>query len=198
MAWEDFEGLMSRLDYLHSLGYRCDLALTFSAEPKSGQRVRHLRLLRRRPTHGSSDDFVEFMHEARQRGIRVIMDLVVNHTSDRHRWFKAARRDQSSRYRSWYVWSRKRPSDGTREMVFPGVQKSPWTRDRESGEYYFHRFYDFQPDLNLNMDNPEGRSEIRRIMGYWLGLGVSGNGRPIGKEAFLCRSTHPPQFRREA
>ena len=100
------------------------------------------------------------------------MDLVVNHTSDQHLWFQTARSDPNSEFRSWYVWSKKRPSEWQSGLVFPGVQKSTWTYDKEAREYYFHRFYEFQPDLN--MDNPAARTEIRRIIGYWLQLGVAG------------------------
>jgi maltose alpha-D-glucosyltransferase / alpha-amylase len=124
------------------------------------------------PRFGSSGDFVEFMHQAEKRGIKVLMDLVVNHTSDEHPWFKAARSDPESRYRDWYVWSKKRPADWNKGMVFPGEQDRTWTRDAKAGMYYFHRFYDFQPDLN--MDNPAVRAEIKRVLGYWLQLGVAG------------------------
>ncbi|MDB6149267.1 MAG: alpha amylase catalytic region, partial [Chthoniobacter sp.] len=124
------------------------------------------------PRHGSSGEFVEFMHEAKKRGIRVIIDLVVNHTSDQHPWFQEARRDPDSKYRDYYVWSKKRPADWNKGMVFPGVQKATWTYDKEAREYYFHRFFDFQPDLNI--DNPEVRTAIRRILGYWVELGVAG------------------------
>src|SRR5690606_24029108 len=99
-------------------------------------------------------------HQAHSRGIRVLMDLVVNHTSDRHNWFQSARSSRNSKYRDWYLWSRKRPKNWDSGMVFPGVQKSTWTKDEEAGEYYFHRFYEFQPDLN--MDNPEVLTEVRR------------------------------------
>jgi maltose alpha-D-glucosyltransferase/alpha-amylase len=112
------------------------------------------------------------MNHAEQIGMRVIIDLVVNHTSDSHSWFRSARKDPQSPYRDWYVWSKKRPPDYNKGMVFPGVQKETWTRDEVAGEYYFHRFYRFQPDLNT--ENPAVRTEIQRIMGFWLQLGVCG------------------------
>ena len=112
------------------------------------------------------------MNHAHQLGMRVIVDLVVSHTSNRHPWFQAARKDPGSPFRDWYVWSRKRPKDWNEGMVFPGVQNSTWTRDPVAGEYYFHRFYEFQPDLNTS--HPAVRREILRIMGFWLQLGVSG------------------------
>ena len=124
------------------------------------------------PRVGTFGDVVEFMNHANQLGMRVIVDLVVNHTSDQHPWFKAARRDPDSPYRQYFVWSKKRPRNWNKGMVFPGVQTSTWTRDREAGEYYFHRFYEFQPDLNTH--NAAVKEEITRIMGFWLQLGVSG------------------------
>jgi maltose alpha-D-glucosyltransferase/alpha-amylase len=102
----------------------------------------------------------------------VLLDLVVNHTSDQHQWFQEARSDKESKYRAWYVWSKERPEDWDEGMVFPGVQERTWTFDRKAKEYYFHRFYEFQPDLNL--DNEAVRQEIARIMGYWLQLGADG------------------------
>jgi maltose alpha-D-glucosyltransferase / alpha-amylase len=117
-------------------------------------------------------DFVEFSKAAQERGIRVITDLVVNHTSKDHPWFQAARKNRKSKYRDWYVWSKKKPPNAEQGMVFPGVQKTTWTFDRAAREYYFHRFYEHQPDLNTG--NPKVRSEIEKIMKTWLQLGVSG------------------------
>jgi maltose alpha-D-glucosyltransferase/alpha-amylase len=124
------------------------------------------------PAYGTLGDFVEFTHGAKQRGIRVLIDLVVNHTSDQHPWFQDARRNPDSRYRDWYIWSDKKPRHAHKGMVFPGVQKSTWTRDKVAGRWYFHRFYKFQPDLNTS--HPAVQSEIRKIMGFWIQLGVSG------------------------
>lgn len=171
-GYGDFEGLNRRLDYLAGLGVTCIWLLPFYPSPRrdDGYDVTDYYGVDRR--YGSSGDFVEFMNQARDRGIRVIIDLVVNHTSDRHPWFQAARRDKNSKFREWYVWSKKRPRDWNQGMVFPGVQKSTWSYDSVAREYYFHRFYDFQPDLNTA--HPDVRAEIKRIMGYWLELGVSG------------------------
>ncbi|HET7463107.1 MAG TPA: alpha-amylase family protein, partial [Longimicrobium sp.] len=167
----DFEGLVRRLDYLEALGIDAIWLGPFQPSPNRDNGYDVSDFYGVDPRYGSSGDFVEFMHHANSRGIRVLMDLVVNHTSDRHPWFQEARDPESPR-RDWYVWSKQRPKDMHKGMVFPGVQKSTWTKDPESGEYYYHRFYDFQPDLNV--DNPDVRTEIRRIMGYWLQLGVSG------------------------
>ena len=124
------------------------------------------------PRYGTLGDFVEFTHGAKQRGIRVLIDLVVNHTSEEHPWFQQARKDPDSKYRDWYVWSKKKPPRADHGMVFPGVQKSTWSYDHEAKAWYFHRFYDFQPDLNTS--HPEVQAEILKIMGFWIQLGVSG------------------------
>ena len=168
----DFEGLARRLDYLAGLGVTCIWLLPFYPSPRrdDGYDVTDYYGVDRR--YGSSGDFVELMNVARERGIRVIADLVINHTSIDHPWFKEARSNPRSKYRDWYVWSKKRPRNWNKGMVFPGVQKSTWSYDSEARLWYFHRFYDFQPDLNT--ENPEVREEIKRIMGYWLELGVSG------------------------
>jgi len=168
----DFEGLMRRLDYLETLGVDAIWLGPFQPSPWKDNGYDISDFYGVDPRFGSSGDFVEFMQHAHGRGIRVLMDLVVNHTSDRHEWFQSARSDPDSRHRDWYVWSKQRPSNWRKGMVFPGVQTSTWSRDPEAGLWYYHRFYDFQPDLNI--DNPEVRTEIRRIMGYWLQLGVSG------------------------
>ncbi len=104
--------------------------------------------------------------------MRVLLDLVVNHTSERHPWFVEARASDDSPYRDWYVWSRKRPRAARSGVVFPGVQPSTWSYDRDARSWYFHRFFDFEPDLNL--ENPRVREEIHRVVSYWLRLGVSG------------------------
>jgi maltose alpha-D-glucosyltransferase/alpha-amylase len=168
----DFRGLQRRLDYLAGLGITALWLMPFYTSPDRDDGYDITDYYGVDPRYGTLGDFVEFARAARQRGIRVIADLVVNHTSDEHPWFKEARSSKHSSYREWYVWSAKRPRDWNKGMVFPGVQKSTWTRDPQSGEWYFHRFYDFQPDLNTS--HPAVQAEIRRIMGFWLQLGVSG------------------------
>src|SRR5919106_2768722 len=164
----DFEGLTRRLEYLQSLGISTVWLSPFQPTPNRDDGYDICDYYGVDSRHGSSGDFVEFMHEANQRGIKVIIDLVVNHTSDEHPWFRAARGDPNSEYRDWYVWSKKRPPEWQSGLVFPGVQKSTWTYDKQSRAYYFHRFYKFQPDLNIG--NPEVREEILKIMGFWLEL----------------------------
>jgi maltose alpha-D-glucosyltransferase/alpha-amylase len=168
----DFEGLSLRLPYLAGLGVTCLWLLPFSKSPNrdNGYDVQDYYSVD--PKHGTLGDFVEFMNHAQSLGLRVVVDLVVNHTSDQHPWFQAARRDRESPLRDWYVWSDKRPSDHKKGIVFPGVQKTTWTWDDEAKQYYFHRFYEFQPDLNTS--SKAVRREIARIMGFWLELGISG------------------------
>ena len=168
----DFSGLMRRLDYLHGLGVSAIWLMPFQASPNRDDGYDISDYYTVDPRYGTLGDFVEFAHGARQRGIRVIIDLVVNHTSNEHRWFQEARRDPQSRYRDWYVWSDKKPRNANKGMVFPGVQKSTWTHDTVARAWYFHRFYDFQPDLNTS--NPHVQAEILKIMGFWIQLGVSG------------------------
>ena len=168
----DFAGLTSRLDYLAGLGVTCVWLQPFYPSPDKDNGYDVAEFYGVDPKYGSFGEYVEFMNHAKQLGMRVIVDLVVNHTSVKHPWFRAARRDPASPVRDWYVWSKKRPKDHDQGMVFPGVQKTTWTYDEEAGEYYFHRFYDHQADLKTH--HPEVRKEIRRIMGFWLELGVSG------------------------
>jgi maltose alpha-D-glucosyltransferase/alpha-amylase len=168
----DFRGLMRRLDYLHGLGVTAIWLMPFQASPGRDDGYDISDYYGVNPAYGTLGDFVEFAHAARQRGIRVIIDLVVNHTSDQHPWFRSARRDPTSPHRNWYVWSDKKPRGADKGMVFPGVQKSTWTYDREAKSWYFHRFYKFQPDLNTS--NPEVQAEILKIMGFWIQQGVSG------------------------
>jgi maltose alpha-D-glucosyltransferase / alpha-amylase len=168
----DFVGLTDRLAYLAGLGVTCIWLLPFFPSPNRDDGYDVEDYYGVHPRTGTFGDFVEFMNHARQLGLRVIIDLVVNHTSDQHPWFRAARKDPASPYRNWYVWSKRRPKGWNKGMVFPGVQRETWTRDAAAGEYYFHRFYDFQPDLDTH--NPAVREELMRIMGFWLQLGVSG------------------------
>jgi maltose alpha-D-glucosyltransferase / alpha-amylase len=168
----DFQGLMRRLDYLHGLGVTAVWLMPFQPSPGRDDGYDIADYYGVNSAYGTLGDFVEFTHAAKQRGIRVLIDLVVNHTSDQHPWFRAARSDPNSPFRDWYVWSERKPPDAAKGTVFPGVQKSTWSYDREAKAWYFHRFYDFQPDLNTW--HPKVQAEILKIMGFWLQLGVSG------------------------
>jgi maltose alpha-D-glucosyltransferase / alpha-amylase len=168
----DFPGLVRRLDYLHGLGITAIWLMPFQPSPRRDDGYDVMDYYGVDPRYGTLGDFVEFTHGCKQRGIRVLIDLVVNHTSDQHAWFQEARRDPESRFRDWYVWSKKKPPNANTGMVFPGVQKSTWTHDDIAKAWYFHRFYDYQPDLDTS--NPHVQAEILKIMGFWLQLGVSG------------------------
>ena len=168
----DFEGLMRRLDYLQGMGITAIWLMPFQPSPCRDDGYDISDYYGVDPRYGTLGDFVEFAEGCKQRGLRLLIDLVVNHTSNEHPWFQEARRNPQSKYRDWYVWSKKKPKDADSGVVFPGVQKSTWDYDSVAKAYYFHRFYEFQPDLNTS--NPEVQAEILKIMGFWLQLGVSG------------------------
>ncbi|HSU19197.1 MAG TPA: alpha-amylase family protein [Acidobacteriaceae bacterium] len=168
----DFRGLMRRLDYLQGLGVTAIWLMPFYPSPNrdGGYDISDYYNVDSR--YGTLGDFSEFTHACQQRGLRVLLDLVINHTSDQHPWFQSAAKDSNSPYRDWYVWSKKKPKDATSGVVFPGVQKATWSWNKTARQYYFHRFYSFQPDLNTA--NPAVQAEILKIMGFWMQLGVSG------------------------
>lgn len=168
----DFKGLMEKLEYISNLGANCIWLLPFYPSPNrdNGYDVKDYFGVDRRL--GDPGDFVEFMHFAEELGMRVIVDLVINHTSIDHPWFQAAREDPDSKYRDYYVWSEDKPKDADEGMIFPGQQSTTWTYDQAAGAYYYHRFYKHQPELNIG--NEQVREEMRRVMGYWLEMGVSG------------------------
>ncbi len=168
----DFQGLLRRLDYLNGMGITALWLMPFQPSPCKDAGYDIADYYGVDPRYGTLGDFVEFTHGCKQRGIRVLIDLVVNHTSNEHPWFQEACRDPQSKYREWYVWSKKKPKDAASGVVFPGVQKSTWNYEKTAKAYYFHRFYDFQPDLNTS--NLEVQAEILKIMGFWLQLGVDG------------------------
>jgi len=168
----DFRGLLQRLPYLAGLGVTCLWLQPFYPSPNKDEGYDVTDYYGIDPRLGTVGDFVEFMHQARERGIRVIADLVANHTSDQHPWFQEARRDRHSPYRDYYIWSHEKPQDVETGIVFPGAQKSVWTYDESAEAYYYHQFYGHQPDLNIA--NPAVREEICKVMGFWLELGLSG------------------------
>jgi trehalose synthase len=168
----DFHGLTRRMDYLAGLGITCLWLMPFFPSPNRDDGYDIADYYSVDPRLGSLGDFVECVRTARDRGIRVIIDLVVNHTSAEHPWFQSARSDPNSRFRDWYVWRDSIPEDGPEGLVFPGQEESNWEWDEAAGQYFLHRFYRHQPDLNIA--NPNVREEIRKIVGFWLELGVSG------------------------
>jgi maltose alpha-D-glucosyltransferase / alpha-amylase len=168
----DFQGLTQRLDYLSGLGVTCLWLLPFYPTPNRDNGYDVTDYCNIDPRLGTLSDFVEFMQQARERGIRVLIDLVVNHTSNQHPWFQAARTDKHSKYYDYYVWSENPPEADPSLIAFPTVENSVWQYDEQADAYYLHHFYKEQPDLNIG--NPAVRQEIRKIMGFWLELGVSG------------------------
>jgi len=168
----DFIGLADRLDHLERLGVTCVWLNPFYPSPNKDNGYDIADYYSVDPRFGTLGDFVEFVHAASDRGMRVIVDLVVNHTSTQHPWFQQSRSSPDSPFRDWYVWSTEKPENITDGIVFPGVQHAVWTYDRTAEAWYLHRFYDHQADLNVA--NPAVRAEILKIMGFWLALGVSG------------------------
>ncbi len=168
----DLPGLTSRLDYLARLGVTCLWLNPIHPSPQRDNGYDVSDYYGIDPRLGTLGDFTELAIEARERGIRLLLDLVVNHTSDQHPWFQSARSDPGSPFRDWYVWSDTEPADRRQGIVFPGEQTETWTFDQVARRWYFHRFYDFQPDLNWA--NPAVRAEIRKVMAFWLQLGASG------------------------
>jgi maltose alpha-D-glucosyltransferase/alpha-amylase len=167
----DFKGLISKLDYLESIGVNIIWLAPFQPSPgkDDGYDVADYYGINKKL--GTKADYRLFIAEARKRGIKVMMDLVLNHTSIEHPWFIRSRND-SSRLHNWYVWSDERPKDWDKGMGFPKVETETWTKDSLSGKFYFHRFYTFQPDLNF--EEPAVVKESIKILKYWLDEGMDG------------------------
>lgn len=168
----DFRGLTQQIDHLDRLGVTCIWLMPFFPTPNRDDGYDITDFYSVDPRLGTLGDFVEFMRTARDRGIRVIADLVVNHTSDEHPWFKEARSSRDSAKRDWYIWQDDPDPVDPKDLVFPDKEDSIWELDEKTGQYYLHSFYRFQPDLNVA--NPEVRDEIARILGFWMELGLSG------------------------
>lgn len=169
----DFSGLVEKVPYIAELGVTCIWLLPFypSSNKDNGYDITDYYEIERR--HGSLNDFIEFIHRAGEHGIRVIIDLVMEHTSNQHPWFLAARNDEQSHFRDYYFWSPSPdPLPPDRGSVFPGQETTVWTYDEVARAYYHHRFYDFEPGLNT--DSPEVRREIKQVIDYWLSFGVAG------------------------
>ncbi|OGL20526.1 MAG: maltose alpha-D-glucosyltransferase, partial [Candidatus Rokubacteria bacterium RIFCSPLOWO2_12_FULL_71_19] len=168
----DFRGLTGRLDYLQDLGVDCVWLLPFYPSPLRDDGYDISDYCNVSPLYGTMADFEAFLGEAHRRGIRVITDLVVNHTSDQHAWFQEARRDPASPKRAYYVWSPDDRKHRDARIIFVDTEKSNWAWDPEAGAYYWHRFFSHQPDLNY--DNPEVEQAMLDAMRFWLDKGLDG------------------------
>jgi maltose alpha-D-glucosyltransferase/alpha-amylase len=168
----DFQGLTARLDYLQDLGVDCLWLLPMYPSPLFDDGYDISDYYGIHPDYGSLDDFKTMLDAAHQRGIRVIADLVLNHTSDQHPWFQAARSSKDSPRRDFYVWSETDQKYKDTRIIFIDTEKSNWAYDPLTGEYYFHRFFAHQPDLNY--DNPAVQQAMLDVIAYWLDLGLDG------------------------
>ncbi|MBX3746134.1 MAG: maltose alpha-D-glucosyltransferase [Verrucomicrobiae bacterium] len=169
----DFRGLTSKLDYLRDLGITALWLLPFYPSPLRDDGYDIADYFSVHPNYGTLADFRVFLKEAHRRGLRVITELVLNHTSDRHPWFQRARRAKpGSRWREFYVWSDTPDRYKDARIIFKDVEVSNWSWDHVAEAYYWHRFFSHQPDLNY--DNPEVFEEMIRVLDFWLDLGVDG------------------------
>src|SRR5579871_335485 len=168
----DFRGLMEKLDYLQDLGVDCLWILPFYPSPLRDDGYDISDYGGVHPSYGTLADFRAFLRAAHHRRIRVITDLVMNHTSDQHPWFQEARRSPKSRYRNYYVWSQTYQKYADARIIFTDTERSNWSWDMEAGAYYWHRFFSHQPDLNY--DNPAVRREMKKVIHFWLDMGVDG------------------------
>src|SRR5688572_5662566 len=167
----DFPGLTQKLPYLQDLGITCLWLLPFYPSPLRDDGYDIADYTSINPIYGTLDDFRRFVDEAHTRNIRVLTELVINHTSDQHPWFQRARRaPKGSPERDYYVWSDSDEKYAGTRIIFTDTEKSNWTLDPVAGQYYWHRFFSHQPDLNL--DNPVVVEAVIDVMRFWLGLGV--------------------------
>jgi maltose alpha-D-glucosyltransferase/alpha-amylase len=169
----DFPGLIQKLDYVHELGVTAIWLLPFYPSPLRDDGYDIADYFNINPDYGTLADFKKFLREAHKRDIRVITELVINHTSDQHQWFQRSRRAKpASVWRDFYVWSDTSDRYDEARIIFTDFESSNWSWDPEAEAYYWHRFYSHQPDLNF--DNPHVRSEILRVLDFWFKLGVDG------------------------
>ena len=169
----DFKGLKHRLNYLAGLGINCVWLLPFYQTPNKDNGYDVKDYFQIDPRLGDLGNFAEFVDAADEVGIRILVDLVVNHTSVEHQWFQEARKNKDSPYRKFYIWADEKPEDHASHVIFGEEQgNSNWKYDEEAEAFYYHTFYEHQADLNIA--NPAVREEIKRIMHFWLKLGISG------------------------
>mgnify|MGYP000898301526 FL=1 len=168
----DLPGLTSRLDYLQDLGVDCLWLMPIFQSPLRDDGYDISDYYTIQPRFGTVEDFKILLDEAHRRGMRVLTDLVMNHTSDQHPWFQAARADRNSPYRQYYVWSDTDQKYTDARIIFLDSIKSNWSWDEQAGQFFWHRFYESQPDLNY--DYPPVREEMLKVLRFWLDLGIDG------------------------
>lgn len=169
----DFKGLMEKLDYLQDLGVTAIWLLPFYPSPQKDDGYDIADYYQINPSYGTIQEFRLFLKEAHKRGLKVITELVINHTSDQHPWFQRARKSpKGSKFRNYYVWSDDPNKFSDARIIFQDYEKSNWTWDPEAQQYYWHRFFHHQPDLNY--DSQLVKDEIFKIINYWCKLGVDG------------------------
>ncbi len=168
----DFTGLRHRLDYLQWLGVDCIWLLPIFPSPLRDDGYDVASYFGIHPTYGVLEDFMVTLDEIHRRGMKLIMDMVMNHTSDQHPWFQEARRDCASPLRDYYVWTTNTEKYKDARIIFLDTERSNWAYSAATSEYYWHRFYSSQPDLNY--DNPEVREKMLTALKFWLDLGVDG------------------------
>lgn len=168
----DLQGVIDKLDYLQHLGVDSLWLLPVYPSPLRDDGYDISDYFGIHSQYGNLADFKRLIDAAHQRGLRVIADLVLNHTSDQHPWFQAARASRTSPYRDYYVWSDDPERYKDARIIFLDTEKSNWTWDEVAGQYFWHRFYSTQPDLNF--DSPVVRQEMLRVMRFWLDLGIDG------------------------
>ena len=168
----DLRGVTQKMGYLQELGIDCIWLLPIYSSPLKDDGYDISGYTEIHPDYGTLEDFSALVSAAHAHGIKVITDLVLNHTSDQHPWFQAARKDKNSPYRNYYVWSDTNQKYTDARIIFIDTEKSNWTWDETAGQYYWHRFYSSQPDLNYN--SPQLKQDIFDIASFWLDLGIDG------------------------
>ena len=168
----DIPGLISKLDYIQDLGIDCIWILPMYPSPLKDDGYDIADYYGIHPDYGTLEDFKTLVSEAHKRDLKIVSDLVLNHTSDQHPWFQKSRSDPDSKYRDYYVWSETDKKYSDARIIFLDTEESNWTYDEEAGMYFWHRFYSSQPDLNY--DNPEVIAEMKNVMDFWLDMGIDG------------------------
>ncbi|HKD10363.1 MAG TPA: maltose alpha-D-glucosyltransferase [Bryobacteraceae bacterium] len=169
----DFQGLIQKLDYLQALGITCVWLLPFFPSPLRDDGYDIADYMSVHPSYGTMDDFVAFLNAAHERDLQVMIELVINHTSDQHPWFQAARNaPKGSPERDYYVWSDTGEEYKDARIIFTDTEKSNWTWDPVAKAYFWHRFFSHQPDVNFR--NPRVLEEVLKVMRFWLDMGVDG------------------------